>query len=463
MQKIHLPNQKKSKFRGFVFGAGIWDRNATFFGHFYRKSLIFGFRIRYRIWDRKTVSRIEAAAGWQWWHAVRSKINASKPILKINMDETSVAAFHGSIKGNVIKKRKSEGEPVQFADRKKRRTAFTHAAFICDNERVQRKLPQLILGNTNILTIAKYNAIVARRPWNVYVKAAKSAWMNAEVMKTLVDTLAVHIRDELEQYQVVLFLDAAKCHIDKGVAQKCNQHGIILIILPARMTWLIQPCDTHLFAAYKRHMRKLWLDAVANRQDSDLDLIDLFTIIFRTIEDVIESRSWAHAFKEDGYHDNFGQMSKYIMRQLEYTERPPIITDVPTYETVALCYPSNVTVPYNVVLKPLRATPPALEAPVPAPPPLALPPAPPLSQEELASLPKVARLPGPRRREQSEASGAASSSCPAPRAPPPQPQIPPEMTSRARKAKAQSLHVKAEPDTGDGGSQTLPWTLRSKG
>ena len=395
----------------------------------------------------------EAAAGWQWWHAVRSKIGSTKPILKLNMDETSVAAFHGHVKGNVIQKHKSEGEPVQFADRRKRRTCFTHAAFICDNARVQKKLPQLIIGNEHILTIQKYNEIVARRPWNVYVKAQKSGWMNADLLKVLIDTLAVHIRDELIQYQVVLFLDAAKCHVDKSVAQRCNHHNIILVILPARMTWLVQPCDTHLFAQYKRYMRKLWLESIADRNDSDLNLIDLFHIIFRTIEDVIEHKSWAHAFKEDGYHDNFGQLSSYIMKQLDYRQKPPINSDVPAPETLALCYPSNVTVPYNIVLKPLRAAPMALEAPAASPPPLALPPAPPIALEDVASQPHAQRLPGLRRR-----STAASSAC-QPTAPT-EPTVPEEMTSRSRPAREGSTHPQRS--SAASAQEELPWTLRSR-
>ena len=34
----------------------------------------------------------------------------------------------------------------------------------------------------------------------MYVKASKSAWMNAEMLKILIDALAVRIRDELRQY-----------------------------------------------------------------------------------------------------------------------------------------------------------------------------------------------------------------------------------------------------------------------
>lgn len=156
------------------------------------------------------------------------------------------------------------------------------------------------------------------------------------------------------------------------------------------MTWVLQPCDTHLSAACKRYLRKLWLESIADREDTDLSLNGLFDIIFRTIEDVINGKNWAYAFKEDGYRNNFGQLSSYIVKQLEYTERPPINIEVPSYETVALCYPANMTVPYNIVLKPLLAAQRALAAPPPAPPPLALPPAPPHSLKKI-SLPHLRR------------------------------------------------------------------------
>ena len=88
----------------------------------------------------------EAAAVWKWWHATRVRADG-KPLLLINMDETSVSTFYGYTYGNIATHRTDQQEPIQWANRAKQRTCMTHACFICDNARLQKRLPQLILVN----------------------------------------------------------------------------------------------------------------------------------------------------------------------------------------------------------------------------------------------------------------------------------------------------------------------------
>ena len=149
-----------------------------------------------------------------------------------------------------------DAEPITWADRKKRRTAFTHAAFICDDSSIQPLLPQLILANEHCLTQRDLQTILAECPRNVYVKRGKSGWMSTENLKVLLGCLVELLRPYKDSHQIILFLDAAKCHINRAIAEYCARTGLFLIIVPARMTFLLQPADTHLFARYKRTLKK---------------------------------------------------------------------------------------------------------------------------------------------------------------------------------------------------------------
>ena len=281
------------------------------------------------------------------------------------MDETSVAAFHGCQNGNVMMYNKADEEPIQWATRGKRRTCFTHCAFICNNLQAQKKLPQLLLVNEHTVTIPQYESLLARRPWNVYIKRLKSAWNTEEITAVLVGVLKEHLQEFLAEYEIILFMDAARVHCGRKVILASNRHGIGLLILPAKLTWLLQPCDTHLFVVYKRYMRQRWQEVAQLEDDGVVNIDTLFDIVFETIDTIMNSRSWDLAFKENGFHNNFGRLSKFIMKRLEYTSKPNVNTAMPTLETFTWCFPGRTIIPENLLIKQLQpAAPLSLPAPM---------------------------------------------------------------------------------------------------
>ena len=272
----------------------------------------------------------------------------------VNMDETSVAVFYGNQKGNVMAFAPDAEEPVQWATRGQMRTCFTHCACICNDARVQKKLPQLFLVSERMLTVSQYTVLLQRCPPYVYIKRQKSAWNTEDITAVLVGVLKEHLRDELAEFDVILFMDAAKIHCGRKVFLACNRHNIPLLIIPAKLTWLLQMCDTHLFVHYKRHIRQRWQECAQHHDEGRVDIQALFDIVFDTIEHVMNSRSWEGAFKDNGFHSNFAHLSHYIMKQLEYTEKPSVNHEVPTLETFTPCFPGRSTIPVNLLLKPWR-------------------------------------------------------------------------------------------------------------
>ena len=223
----------------------------------------------------------EAAAAWQWYRSLVRVLPGTKRILHVNMDETSVAAFHGDCVGNIAswKKRGPQAEPIVWADRKKRRTAYTHCAFICDDTAIQPLLPQLILANESTLRGTELTALLQQCPPNVFVKRLKSSWINHEVLKTLLRVLNEVLRPFKETRHVVLFMDAHKSHFHPSIAEYCARTDLHLVILPARLTWLMQPCDTHLFARYKKFLKRRYHELANESEDGVVDTLALLCAV----------------------------------------------------------------------------------------------------------------------------------------------------------------------------------------
>ena len=45
----------------------------------------------------------------------------------------------------------------------------------------------------------------------------------------------------------VLLMDCARQHIHRSVFDAAARQGVRLVLIPAKLTWLLQPCDAHVF------------------------------------------------------------------------------------------------------------------------------------------------------------------------------------------------------------------------
>ena len=213
----------------------------------------------------------------------------------------------------------------------------------------------LVLCNEHCLTKRDHAEILRECPRNVYVKRAKSGWMNVETLRILLECLVTILRPYKESHQVILFLDAARCHLNASIAEYCARSNIFLIILPARLTWLLQPCDTRLFAKYKRALKQKYHEIANESAMGVVDTVALFRCVFHTIRTVIQGQRWSFAFAADGFSGDTQALSSYIMRSLQYSAVPRVEDAPPDHALFSLCYPKNTKVPSATLLRPFRA------------------------------------------------------------------------------------------------------------
>ena len=273
---------------------------------------------------------------------------AGKKALLINLDETAVCLFQGTGRGTVVvgKKRKRD-LPVQRVNRAIRRTYLTHAALICDNPLYQKHLPQVVVGNEHTLLVRDMPGLQPRCPRNFTLIRQKSAWNNVPLMCSLVGKLAAALAPYASKVQPILLMDAAKLHWAPAVMNACRRKGVWPIPVPAKLTWLLQPCDTHLFQRYKLHLRKAYQQ---RRQEAAvagaLGVQQLLDCIYEATEHVVEDiGGWKSAFLEDGFGARQALLSEFRKSHLELDAAPKVGDRQPSMEQVQLCFPRRQRVP----------------------------------------------------------------------------------------------------------------------
>ena len=116
------------------------------------------------------------------------------------------------------------------------------------------------------------------------------------------------------------------------------------MFIPAKLTWLIQPCDTHCFALYKRFLKLVVLRFKArNHYNTVPTVLVWFTFIADTIVNLMNQRSWVTSFRENGFGDFQMRTSDYIKRHLAGATTLPISFLNPGPDILACLFPAHRT------------------------------------------------------------------------------------------------------------------------
>ena len=178
-------------------------------------------------------------------------------------------------------------------------------------------------------------------------------------MKRIVILLHAAVLPFLDRYQPILMMDACKVHLSESLAQCCASRGIWLVIVPAKLTWLLQPCDTHVFQKYKIHLKAAYQRLRIASDAGEVDTVDLVAAICETIRLVMQGRRWSAAFEFDGFGSGQAGLSVYVLRQLAVEVAPAVGVARPSLDILQRCFPSGSQVPMGWLMRPMEPVAPA--------------------------------------------------------------------------------------------------------
>ena len=310
----------------------------------------------------------QVGVSWQWYNALlRRADDAGKQLLLVNLDETYVPFFFGLAKGALAVTNKSLPDGAlplaQDCSRSQLRMGLTHVALVCNVPAIQRLLPQVLIVPTKYLLKRDLPEVLAGMPDIIYVIRAKSKWITKDIMVYVVRLIAWTIRGHRSKYIVALLMDVLGIHLDPLVTDATRAANIEVCFVPALLTWLGQPLDTHVFSLYKRHLRAMFLHLRSIQGLGMPSVVDWLFCIRDTIVLFMNERPWMGAFREDGFSRGQSGISKYIKKHLPVAFVLPLPSIEPSDEQLRSIFPKTRR---NLQLAPFRCPVPKTFAALPA-------------------------------------------------------------------------------------------------
>ena len=281
---------------------------------------------------------------WQWsQHLHRQCLLQGKEPLLINLDETSVPVVFTGGKGNIVAVRGKHAwrtMPRQRLGRAHVRMFFTHVGIICNKPLIQPLLPQVIFVGAHTITLAEWRDLTANLPNNVYVKRMPKGWNNTQQHRIIIRIWGLILGPFLATMQPILSFDAAPLHLAQEVLREITSAHIWYIVVPARLTWMLQPLDSHAFVLYKNYLRRGFTDAVGNG-DTRSFMRRMLDLVIGAIRYILQGRNWQKAFEQNGFAPDLDSISDFVRHQCGPVPLPPLPLACPTADQLRICWPRN--------------------------------------------------------------------------------------------------------------------------
>ena len=248
------------------------------------------------------------------------------------------------------KRARQIGVHVHPASRKQQRACITHVAFICDNAEIQTRLPHVFIGNQNVLTAKTVRRLQSQTlNSNVFLWRRKSAWVNDLVLIEILELLRKALEPFQARYQAILLWDALKSHLSPRVLRAAARAALWTIIVPAKLTWLLQPADTHCFAKYKAFLRKRYLEMSSDTSTGTVSLEEILLSMNAAVRLVFQKTRWAESFTQNGFGDGQQRVRRAILEHLQWSHCPTTPKVLPSLSGFVAVWPQRLNVPIDAL------------------------------------------------------------------------------------------------------------------
>ncbi len=256
----------------------------------------------------------------RWVRFAVDVVLEGRSFVVINMDETSIHTVKDT--GQGLKSRSKPEHSVTYRrrdaeDRSDVKT--TLLATVCDAAGLQPFLPQVLLP--------KYtrNAAPPRTMLAEYASTGSPLeyWHGTAGMATttVIKRWATRMRSIIHSFDpeawILLIWDCSQTHLNLEVASHLRRLGILVIMVPAKLTWLLQVCDVCVFRELKTRMR---MQKSCHRLSADhgqLNVGEWVSCCASAVREVIVNRSWEDSFDKMGLGSTLATMAGRARRAID--------------------------------------------------------------------------------------------------------------------------------------------------
>jgi hypothetical protein len=254
----------------------------------------------------RPLSLLEVALWCGWTHWLRTVVLKDRSYVCINLDETMVRHEYLSPKGNnAALPRQSHREASGLFQRVRRdqeKAGTTLMAAVCDNDALQKHLPQIWLPKdspTKPMPLGLQrefrSALADGYPQQVW--GGTGGWMTTDIFAAVLRTICRRVRQQLgPDVVVVIIFDAAGSHANEDVLEVARSLGMIVLLIPGQLTWLLQMLDVKVFGRLKARLRLDFMRERRQSPDGRMPNHRWASIAVRAVRDLLVNRSWLRAF-----------------------------------------------------------------------------------------------------------------------------------------------------------------------
>ena len=301
----------------------------------------------------------QATALWRWSNYLQHMDPPDKIRVLINVDETSVRLVPQEGKGHVSKsayRLLCSGMPLgRNASLAAQRSAISHVAAICDHPEIQKRLPQVVLVGENQFTEGRANRVRSEAPESVHLWRLKKAWMTTEVMEKYIVLLGGILKEFQTTHRFILYLDALRVHVSPKVLRAASRANLWICVIPAKMTWALQPCDTHVFASYKRLLGEEYQRRSGLTAAGDITWELVLESLWHVVNSLMQGKDWSAAFDSVGIRNQQRALSDRTRTKLQYPLEPPQAPrSLPPLSDFEQIWPKGVRIPIHDLFLPVE-------------------------------------------------------------------------------------------------------------
>jgi len=271
--------------------------------------------------------------------------------LRVNLDETSIVLQQPSLKGALTPTARAQRRTPQGLRRdvphQHRRAYLSYVALICDDHAVQPLLPQTLVCNEKLLSAAMFDELQTMLTPTIRMWRRNSAWLDAKGLIKILEDLAAALSALNPKRHVILSLDAYRVHLDKKIWRACARLGFFMFVIPAKMTWCLQPLDAQVFGCFKQILKRNSESIDIAETASKEVYIRLVTAVIQTIQEVFQNRSWYKAFSDLGLLGVPCYISPRVRAQLQYEGPNPSNSGLPSLHQLQCLWPKRSVIPLN--------------------------------------------------------------------------------------------------------------------
>ena len=293
----------------------------------------------------------EVLAWLQWAKAV-GQVDGKTPLF-VNMDETSVSySFASKVLGLRVSKaalppgKKRRKQKVAHADN---RAHISFLAFLTHLTDVQPKLPQIFLASEKLVPKKLLQELSPHIPENYHFITGKSSWNSHAMMRKAICLLAKSLAPYMATHQVILILDVARCHYHQTISVLATSKGIRLLYVPGKLTWLLQPADTHCFSRLKALLRKKWVELRSQSSTGMISHKEWLCAVMSLVPPLLNGVKWESAFKAAGLLN--AKLSSRVMGHLGWEDQKQVPNALPCAEQLKVIFPGRTSLNTALLFK----------------------------------------------------------------------------------------------------------------